>query len=72
MSSSLSKAADSLSYAKKMLAHAYITSTVDVSSITTAFKEIPFDSFVYKASAKAFKETINTEKLSITRVHSVE
>lgn len=55
-----------------MLAHAYITSTVDVTAIATAFKDVPFDSFVCKAAAKAFKEALNGETLSISRINALE
>jgi len=55
-----------------MLAHAYISSTVDVSEIVKSFKDVPFDSFVYKACARAFKDAVNSDKLTISRVHSVE
>jgi hypothetical protein len=72
ISPALSKAADSLLHAKQILAHSYITSTVDVTAIATSFKDVPFDSFVYKAAAKAFKETVNAHTLSIQRIHSLE
>lgn len=54
-----------------MLAHAYITTPVDVSEIIKSFKDVPLDSFVSKAASKAFKDIINNDKLSISRVHSL-
>jgi hypothetical protein len=55
-----------------MLAHAYITKPCDVSAIVKDFKDVPFDSFVFKAAAKAFKETVNNEKLTISRVKTID
>ena len=54
-----------------MLAHAYITTPVDVSEIIKSFKDVPLDSFVSKAASKAFKDIINNDKLSISRVHGL-
>ena len=72
VSEGLSHAAKSLSFAKSMLAHAYITKPCDVSVILKEFKDVPLESFVMKAAAKAFKETVNTEKLTIKKVNSLE
>jgi len=55
-----------------MLAHAYISKPCDVSVIIKDFKDVPFESFVLKAAAKAFKDVVNNEKLTISRVKSVE
>ena len=42
-----------------MLAHAYISKPCDVSVIIKDFKDVPFESFVLKAAAKAFNDTVN-------------
>jgi len=54
-----------------MLAHSYLTTPCDVSAILKNVKDVPLDSFVTKAASKAFKDTINTDSLSITRVNSL-
>lgn len=54
-----------------MLAHAYISKPCDVSVILKDFKGVPLDSFVFKAAAKAFKETVSKEKLTISRINSL-
>lgn len=55
-----------------MLAHAYISVPCEVTKIIKEFKDVPLESFVFKAASKAFKDTVNKNKLSISRVHAIE
>jgi len=55
-----------------MLAHAYISKSCDVSAIIKDFKDVPFESFLMRAAAIAFRDTVNNEKLTISHVKSVE
>ena len=55
-----------------MLAHSYISSACEVSKILADFKEVPLENFVLKAASKSFNDTVNKNKLSISRVHSLE
>jgi hypothetical protein len=58
------------SHAKSKLAHSYISTSCEVTNIVKNFKDVPFDSFIFKAVTKAFRDTINKRNLSISRVHS--
>jgi len=53
-----------------MLAHGYISTPCEVTTILKDFKDVPLDSFIFKAVTKAFRDTINKRNLSISRVHS--
>lgn len=62
--------ADSLHYSKRMLAHSYMSSQVDMTAIAQTFGEVPTDAFVIRAAAKAFKKAIGDEPLNVARVFS--
>ena len=55
-----------------MLAHAYISAPCEVSKIIKDFKDVPLESFIFKAASKAFRDTVNKNKVTISRVHTVE
>lgn len=48
-------AAEQIGYAKKMLAHSYMSTKSDVSAICKDFAEVPFEAFVVKAAQRAFQ-----------------
>jgi len=63
--------ADSLNYSKRMIAHTYMSSSVDMTEIATTFADTPADAFVIRAAAKAYRAAINpTESLNVSRVMS--
>lgn len=62
--------ADSLHYSKRMLAHSYMSSQVDMTQIAEKFADAPLDAFVIRAAAKAFRKAIGDEPLNVSRVFS--
>ena len=48
-------AAEQIGFAKKMLAHTYMSTKTDVTAICKDFAEVPFEAFVVKAAQKAFQ-----------------
>lgn len=75
MNDDLRSMADSLHDSKRMIAHSYISSSVDMTSIVKSFAEVPTDAFVIRAAAKAFKAVIAAAddaeaRLNVSRVFS--
>ena len=63
--------AASLKHAKQMLGHSYMSSTVDMTTISVKFADVPVDAFVIRAAAKAFRSAMNTnEVLNVSQVLS--
>ena len=63
--------ADSISHAKNMIGHSYMSSVVDMTQIASTFKDMPTDAFVIRAAAKAYKATIDSDgdqPLNVSRV----
>ena len=61
MGSELRELAASLNHAKSMLGHSYMSSTVDMTQISSTFTETPVDAFVIRAAAKAFRKVVAAE-----------
>ena len=57
----MAQMADSLHYSKRMIGHSYMSSMVDMTAIANTFKDMPADAFVIRATAKAYKATINSD-----------
>jgi len=53
--------ADNIQYSKRMLAHSYMSASVDMTSIAQNFGEVPVDAFVMRAAAKAFRAAIDSD-----------
>ena len=53
-----------------MIAHSYMSSMVDMTEIASTFKDVPTDAFVIRATAKAYKATIENDNqpLNVSRV----
>ena len=67
----LREMADSLHHSKRMIAHSYMSSMVDMTEIASTFKDVPTDAFVIRATAKAYKATIDSaqdQPLNVSRV----
>ena len=59
--------AAAIGHSKSMLAHSYMSSLVDMTTIAQQFSDTPVDAFVIRAAAKAFK-TVSSEPLNVSRV----
>ena len=62
-------AADTIQYSKRMLAHSYMSSSVDMSAIVKDFDSVPVDAFVIRAAAKAYRSAVASEgELNVNRM----
>ena len=71
MDSEYKEVAEKLGDAKRTIAHSYMSSKVEVTTIQNDFAGIPIDSFVIKAAQSAFKYAAKTDKLNVKRVRDL-